>query len=127
MRRGKGLRIGALGLLAAAIAAPAASANTISPNTTLDQANTVPGQCSLREAVSAANSNAPYGGCPAGGGASDTINLGPGVFQLSLPGNEEENAGGDLDINTGVISIVHSGPGRAVIDGGDLDGVVQVG
>ncbi len=39
--------------------------------------------CSLREAIIAANTDAAYGGCPAGSGA-DTIRLSDGVYRLTL-------------------------------------------
>jgi CSLREA domain-containing protein len=40
----------------------------ISVNTTVDEDNTNPAACSLREAIVAANTNAAYGGCTAGSG-----------------------------------------------------------
>src|SRR4051812_18168833 len=60
------------------------------------------GHCSLREAITAANSDAASGGalgeCAAGAG-DDTITLPAGLYALSIPGaNEDGNASGDLDI-----------------------------
>ena len=60
-------------------------------------------QCSLREAIIAANTDAPVGGCPAGTGA-DTITFAPSLTEpatitLSLVGlGEDDSASGDLDI-----------------------------
>jgi CSLREA domain-containing protein len=51
-----------------------ASAVTITVTTTLDEWNEGP-DCGLREAIQAANTNAAFGGCPAGTGP-DTIQVG---------------------------------------------------
>ena len=53
--------------------------------------------CSLREAVRAANTNADYDGCSASGYGSDTIALGDGTYTLTLAGDDDSNAAGDLD------------------------------
>ena len=66
---------------------PLAHAATINVTTTADQiADT--GACSLREAIIAANSNAPSGAtpgeCPSGSSAStDTINVPAGTYALT--------------------------------------------
>ena len=58
----------------------AASAATITVTTAGDEFNTAPAAgCSLREAVEAANTNAAFGGCPAGGMVADTVELPQGV------------------------------------------------
>jgi CSLREA domain-containing protein len=51
---------------------------TIAVNTTIDENGTGP-DCSLREAITAANTDAAYGGCPAGSG-TDTITFDSSVF-----------------------------------------------
>ncbi|MBS1796695.1 MAG: CSLREA domain-containing protein [Acidobacteria bacterium] len=51
-----------------------AKAATITVNTTVDENNTG-ASCSLREAITAANNDAAFGGCPAGSG-TDTISFG---------------------------------------------------
>jgi len=64
------------------------------------------GKCSLREAVTAANTNSPTGSrrgeCPAGSGTSlDTIVLrSRSTYVLSIPGDDDTNAAGDLDISS---------------------------
>jgi CSLREA domain-containing protein len=76
------------GLAAAALSlAGTASAATIQVTTTAeDLAANDPG-CSLREAIIAANRDAPQGGCPAGdAGAQNTIVLAPGAtYTLTAP------------------------------------------
>ena len=53
--------------------------------TTADELNT-DGDCSLREAVEAANLNLPVSGCPAGTGINDQLILPAGIYTLTLPG-----------------------------------------
>lgn len=63
----------------------------------------VNGDCSLREAIQAAQTNAPYDTCPAGSNVdTDTIILESGkTYTLTMLGsNDESNAFGDLDFNT---------------------------
>src|SRR6476659_7405656 len=56
------------------------------------------GDCSLREAIQAANTDSAVDACPAGSGA-DTIQLLAGTYTLSIVGaNEDMNQTGDLDI-----------------------------
>jgi CSLREA domain-containing protein len=85
--------------LAAVALAPPAGAATISPTTTNDDFTTN-GNCSLREAVQAANTNLARDACPAGSSSQpDTIAL-PGAFYLLNLGaaGENFNASGDLDV-----------------------------
>jgi CSLREA domain-containing protein len=96
----------ALSATAAALAIPAANA-AAAPITVTTTGDTVAndGACSLREAVSAANTNTPSGAmageCPAGsaGPAADTISVGAGSFDLT-GASEDANASGDLDVGT---------------------------
>lgn len=112
-------------------AKPAAAENHIVVTIT-DDIVANDGQCSLREAIIAANSNVPSGfldgECPAGSDtATDVILLEPGeVYHLTLLGaNEDWGATGDLDIlnNPDVEVDVHvkvAGAGYAVISGNGL-------
>ncbi|NLE44621.1 MAG: CSLREA domain-containing protein [Chloroflexi bacterium] len=82
--------------------------------------------CSLREAVRAANTNAPFGGCPAGNsGARDIIIVASGVYTLTLTGaGEDANATGDLDISSD-ITVTGAGAEQTII-AGMLDRVLHV-
>ena len=105
-------RNGVLGIVVAAlvVATPtaaagrhAASGTTIVVTSTADVAAPVDGTCTLRAAITAANTDGAVGGCPAGNGA-DTIVLGAHVYSLALQNNsgEDQNATGDLDITAPV-------------------------
>jgi len=80
------------------------------------------GVCSLREAVTAANANAPSGAaageCPAGTTGTDTIQLPAGAYSLSIgPAGDDNNARGDLDI-LGNVNLVGLGgaEGRSLME-----------
>jgi CSLREA domain-containing protein len=93
-----------------------ALAATITPNTTLDE-TVAGGTCSLREAVKSANTNADFGGCTHSGTyGADTIELGANDYELSLPGSENSNATGDLDV-TDSLTIHGVGADQTGIDG----------
>src|ERR671921_618797 len=70
--------------------APPAHAATISVTTTTDELN-ADGDCSLREAVRAANLDASVDACVAGTGA-DMITLPAGTYLLSVAGRDEDAA-----------------------------------
>ena len=71
------------GIVLAFHSAPIVRAATISVNTTTDD-NTVNGNCTLREAIIAANTDAAVDACPAGSGA-DTITLASAAtYSLSI-------------------------------------------
>lgn len=80
------------------VVAPPASAAEIAVETTADTI-AADGDCSLREAVIAANENTPQTGCPAGDVGHDTIEIPAGTYELTIEGREEDEARtGDLDI-----------------------------
>jgi len=87
---------------------------TIEVNTTDDELNS-DGDCSLREAIIAANTDTAVDACPAGSGA-DTVTLQAGAtYLLSVNGVKENIAQkGDLDL-TDDLSIIGNG---ATVDGG---------
>lgn len=59
---------------------------------------TANGNCTLREAIMAANTNAAVDACPAGSGA-DVITLPAGLYTITIPGGFENlNQTGDLDV-----------------------------
>ena len=103
---------------AALSAAPHASAATFTVTRTDDPAPgaCVSGDCSLREAVLAANA----------GSGGDTIVLPAGHFQLGIAGlGEDAAAKGDLDL-TRSVTITGAGARATVIDAMRIDRVFQV-
>jgi CSLREA domain-containing protein len=100
--------------------AAGAETATITVTTLADEFNTGAG-CSLREAVEAADTNAAFGGCPAGAG-DDTIVLPAGTHTLSIPpdASPDDNADGDIDVNSAV-TIQGAGTSATTINGGGLD------
>ena len=100
-----------------AISRPAST--TITVNTFADDlaAN---GNCTLREAIQAANTDSTVDACPAGSGA-DTIVLAAGTYTLTIAGaSEDANATGDFDI-TNALTIIGAGPAATVINANGLD------
>lgn len=72
--------------------------------------------CSLREAITAANASA----------GADTITVPAGTYTLSIAGTgEDANASGDLDI-TDDLTINGAGNTATIIDGADIDRVLEV-
>ncbi len=92
----------------------AAYAATITVTTTTDELN-ADGDCSLREAIQAANSDTAVDACPAGNGP-DTVVVPAGTYLLSIAGrNEHANATGDLDI-TSDLTISGAGAAASVVE-----------
>ena len=91
------------------------------------------GQCTLREAITAANTNTASGSSPgecsagiAGPSSPDMIGLGPGTYTLSIEGHyDDANASGDLDVTERLI-ITGAGADRTIIDADRIDRVMQV-
>jgi CSLREA domain-containing protein len=114
-------------LLIGLLALPgAASAATIQVTTTDDEFGT-DAPCSLREAVQSANTNADFGGClRTGAGGKDTIDLDGGErYVRTRTGIDDTNDSGDLDISgQTIIEVV--GQGKAILDGNDMDRVIEV-
>jgi hypothetical protein len=107
----------------------AAGAATIPVSVTPDN-KTDDQQCTLREAVDAANLNAavnPAGGndCPAGAsGELDTIQLQASTYPLTGAANENANASGDLDVNpAGGPVLIKGGPttSSSIVDANGFD------
>ena len=97
--------------------------STFQVNTTLDTVavdlrtgKDATGHISLRSAIMAADAR----------GGSNTINLPSGTYTLTIAGaNEDASATGDLDI-TSNLTIKGAGSGSTIIDGNNLDRVIQV-
>jgi len=126
-RRGRGpVWLGAA-LIAVVLAAPsAAAAATIDVTTTADVVGT-DGDCSLREAVTAADQNSPENECAGGDPAldPDEIVLAADSYQLTMAG------GGDLDIFPrpaieGTLTITGQGSGQTTIDANAVDRVLHL-
>src|SRR5690349_15680223 len=94
---------------------PANAATTITVTTTADEL-TNNGNCSLREAIQAANRDVRVDACPAGSGA-DTITVPAGTYALTLGGRlDDAGLTGDLDIS-GNLTINGAGASRTVLVG----------
>ncbi len=99
-------------------------AQTITVTTTEDELN-ADGDCSLREAIVAANTDTAVDACDAGG-ADDVIMAPPGHYVLSLAGADEDAAAtGDLDI-IGAVTIDGAGMGQTIVDGAAADRIFDV-
>jgi hypothetical protein len=122
MRTGR-LQVGVSLALAVGLAAVVHGA-TISVTATADSL-AVDGNCTLREAVIAANTDAAVDACP-GGSGTDLVVVPAGTYTLTLAGALEDAAAtGDLDV-TG--DLVFSGAGALLttIDGNASDRVLDV-
>ncbi|MBL8171656.1 MAG: CSLREA domain-containing protein, partial [Acidobacteria bacterium] len=99
----------------ASAASAAAAFNTITVNTVADQ-NGTGADCSLREAIIAANTNAAFGGCPAGASGLDTIvfNL-PAFIQPTI--NVGSTGAGPLPAIAEPVVIDGSSAGRIELNG----------
>lgn len=83
------------------------------------------GDCSLREAIQAANTDTAVDACTAGSG-DDTIAVPVDTYTLTLAGaGEDANATGDLDI-TANVTIQGVSSASTIIDGNAADRVLQV-
>ncbi len=75
-----------------------------------------PADCSLREAIIAANT-AP---------GHDTITLPSGIYVLTIAGTEDAAAQGDLDI-TAPLTLTGAGTDQTIIDAGGIDRIFDIG
>jgi uncharacterized repeat protein (TIGR01451 family)/CSLREA domain-containing protein len=84
------------------------------------------GNCTLREAVIAANTNAPVDACAAGLPGLDVIIIPTGIFTLVISGPDEDQAAtGDLDIREALV-LNGQGVNKTIIDGAYLDRIFEV-
>lgn len=118
-------------LLAALFAAAlpggvALAGTTIQVTTTADELNN-DGDCSLREAIQAANTNTAVDACPAGvADTPDEISIPAGTYTLSRVGTgEDENQAGDLDI-TESVNLAGAGASATILNANQIDRVLQV-
>jgi CSLREA domain-containing protein len=97
---------------------------TIPVNTDQDELND-DGDCSLREAVRAANLDTAVDACPAGSG-TDLILIPAGTYLLSIPGTDEDAAQtGDLDLVQDV-TIRGAGNTATILDADRLDRMFDI-
>jgi len=120
---GLGMRLG----LVLACSATAAAAATINVNHFGDEFGENAAQCTLREAVQAANGDAAFGGCTAGSG-SDLILIpsGMGVILSRTGRDEDANSSGDLDISSTLEIRTAVANNRAAINANGIDRVLDV-
>jgi CSLREA domain-containing protein len=111
---------------------PAARAATINVNTSADELNN-DGDCSLREAIQAANTNSTTDNCSAGQAAPnlDTITFAAATNGIAIVlagvAGEDANVSGDLDIlDGGDLIIQGNGAANTIIDGDHNDRVFHV-
>ena len=117
----------AAAVITLAMVAPGnASATTINVSTTADELLSAPdnGNCVLREALAAAETNAAVDACSAGEGfpTRDTVSLAPGTYPVTGASGEDANGSGDLDVEANATA---SGPGFLTIDGTDAGVVID--
>ncbi|MFO7537978.1 MAG: CSLREA domain-containing protein, partial [Chloroflexota bacterium] len=94
--------------------------------TSTDDDLIVNGNCTLREAIEAANTKTAVDECPAGGLITTTIMVPAGTYTITIPGNfENDNQTGDLDILSNVV-IIGAGIDETIVHGGGLDRVFDV-
>jgi CSLREA domain-containing protein len=99
-----------------ALSAAAAGAAVYIPTKMADTADgTCNADCSLREAVLAANAHA----------GDDVILLHAGTYTLTIAGNETLAAAGDLNIQDG-LTVIGDGASRTIVDGGGIDRIFQI-
>ncbi|MFN7953977.1 MAG: choice-of-anchor Q domain-containing protein [bacterium] len=117
-------------LLATGTASLPAGATVITVDSPADDLGLGPnGNCTLREALRAANTNAPVDGCPAGTVgvvATDTITLPAGTYVLTAAGRyEDQGLTGDLDVFDKV-QIAGAGQASTVVDAAGIDRVFHL-
>jgi CSLREA domain-containing protein len=83
------------------------------------------GLCTLREAISSANSDTAVGGCPAGSGADEVAIPALKVTLTANPAASDTIATGDLDL-TGVVTVRGAGVAQTTVDGARKDRVFDV-
>lgn len=119
----------ALALFVSALATSPILATTIVVDTTADDV-TVNGNCTLREAIQAANGNSAVDGCAAGDAIADLISIPAGAYILTLTGSGEDlDATGDLDIRAdfpGTLTISGATAVTTFVDAGGIDRVFHV-
>ena len=122
-RSGRPLLVG--WLLVAPLASGAAVVTVTTTVDTLDPPFSSDGQCSLREAIQAANTDTGIDTCAAGAGA-DTIVVPAGTYELTIVGADEDaNQTGDLDV-TEDVEIAGEGAQLTILDDSANERILHV-
>jgi CSLREA domain-containing protein len=120
---GVGLTLALLGVLGAG--PPAARAATLTDIDTTGDDFTTNGNCTLREAIEAANTDTAVDLCAAGSGA-DTVLVPAGIYTLTIaPATPFTNSTGSLDV-TEALTIEGAGAGQTTINGNGIDRALHV-
>jgi CSLREA domain-containing protein len=124
-----GLGLAVVATMLTAVLPGTALGATVTVTTTVDAVG-MDTRCSLREAITAANTDAaPFGGpgeCAAGAGA-DKVVLPPGRFELAMTGPPEDaNVTGDLDVAGGELLLSGAGAAASIVDANQIDRVLEV-
>ncbi len=121
------VQVAALAFAVLAMGVPS-GATVYNVSATADDADLGPnGNCTLREAVIAANTNAAMDACAAGSVGADTIVLAAGTYTLSIPGvGEDASATGDLDVTEALAIQGASAASTTVSATGLGDRILQV-
>jgi len=113
---GLGLTLALVWLLGSAPLPVVRAANFTVTKLTDTNDGTCDADCSLREAIVAANGNA----------EADSITLGAGTHVLTITGaGEDASATGDLDV-TGTLTIIGAGPDQTTINANRIDRVFDI-
>jgi len=105
-----------LPLVLALCSGAAARAAVYAPTKLADSADgACDADCSLREAVQAANAHA----------GDDVVLLGQGKYELTIAGADDSAAAGDLDV-LDHLTVIGAGAPRTSVDGGAIDRILHV-
>ena len=113
-----------LGSMFVVLSRPVSAQATIVVTTTADELD-VDGNCSLREAIEAANRDLAVDACTTGNG-NDIISVPAGIYTITLAGaSENANQTGDYDVMAD-LQIVGAGVPTTEISGGALDRIIHI-
>ncbi len=123
------LGVGILVLLLYALSGsslPVARAGTIGDIDTTDDDVATNGNCTLREAIEAADTDMPVDQCSAGSG-DDTIVVPAGTYTLTLTSGVSNRDFGDLDIySSDALTLAGAGSASTLINADGIDRVLQI-
>lgn len=112
------------GLIVTSTAPTAFAGTTITVTTTTDELN-VDGDCSLREAVAAANYDVAIDACPAGNGG-DIVDVPAGTYSIAAVTPGPGNAGSNPLLLLGSVTLRGAGAGATRLEGDGWTALVRV-